>query len=101
MKVGERYCAPNGSSAQIIVMRAPAGDVVIEIAGEAVSPLAAAPPQAAGGAAGGEDALVVGKRYVDKESGLEVLCTVAGAGPLSVDGRPIGTAAAKLLPSSD
>lgn len=42
-----------------------------------------------------------GKRYTDADTGLEVLCSKAGAGSLSVDGRPIGMAEAKKLPSSD
>jgi hypothetical protein len=43
----------------------------------------------------------VGKRYSDEETGLEVLCTKAGKGSLSIDGRPIGEKEAKKLPASD
>jgi hypothetical protein len=43
----------------------------------------------------------LGKRYVDVESGLEVLCTRAGAGALAVDGRPLTVKAAQALPASD
>lgn len=42
-----------------------------------------------------------GKRYADPETGLEVLCSKAGAGSLSIDGRPIGAAESKKLPASD
>ena len=42
-----------------------------------------------------------GKRYADPETGLEVLCSKAGAGSLSIDGRSIGATEAKKLPSSD
>jgi hypothetical protein len=42
-----------------------------------------------------------GKRYADAETGLEALCSKAGAGSLSIDGRPIGAAEAKKLPASD
>jgi hypothetical protein len=53
-------------------------------------------------AAGGADhGVVLGKRYVDEQSGLEVLCTKAGAGPLAADGRPLVIKAAKVLPASD
>ena len=44
---------------------------------------------------------VMGKRYVDAESGLEALCTKPGAGSLSLDGRPLAVKATKKLPSSD
>jgi hypothetical protein len=43
----------------------------------------------------------MGKRYADEASGLEVLCTKAGAGTLTLDGAPIELKGAKPLPSSD
>jgi hypothetical protein len=42
----------------------------------------------------------VGKRF-EHESGLEVLCTKAGAGTLAVDGKPMPLKESKPLPSSD
>jgi hypothetical protein len=100
MKVGERYQSPS-TAAQIIVMRAPSQDVEITLAGEPVVLLDPTAVPSAAGAVDGDEQLQVGKRYVDEESGLELLCTTAGAGPLVVDGRSLTTAAAKLLPSSD
>lgn len=44
---------------------------------------------------------MLGKRYVDTESGLEVLCTKAGRGVLSADGRQLTTKAPNALPASD
>jgi hypothetical protein len=44
---------------------------------------------------------VVGKRFRHDVSGLEVLCTKAGAGSLSIDGVPVPMKEAKPLPSSD
>ena len=44
---------------------------------------------------------VMGKRYFDEESGLEMLCTKSGEGALSIDGRPLALREAKALPSSD
>src|SRR3546814_8967385 len=32
---------------------------------------------------------LIGKRYVDESSGLEVLCTKGGKGELAFDGRPL------------
>ena len=43
----------------------------------------------------------LGKRYEDAESGLLVMCTKAGAGPITADGRELQQLTAKPLPSSD
>lgn len=43
----------------------------------------------------------LGKRYVDEESGVSVLCVRGGTGSLSVAGRDLLMPQAKLLPSSD
>lgn len=69
------------------------GHQVIPHAGERVGDLVLSDAHAAGSAAG--------KRYADPESGLEVLCSKAGAGSLSIDGRPVGATEAKKLPASD
>lgn len=44
---------------------------------------------------------LLGKRYVDAESGLEALCVKAGRGSLSASGRSMTVKAAKQLPASD
>ena len=44
---------------------------------------------------------LLGKRYADAVSGLEILCTKAGKGSLAVDGRAVAFKEAKRLPSSD
>ena len=44
---------------------------------------------------------VLGKRYTDEPSGLEVLCTKGGDGSLTFDGAPMPVKGAKPLPSSD
>ncbi len=44
---------------------------------------------------------LIGKRYADEESGVELLCTKPGAGALSIGDVPILTKEAKPLPSSD
>lgn len=46
-------------------------------------------------------ATLLGKRYADPASGLEVLCTRAGAGTLSLGDTPLELKQAKPLPSSD
>ncbi len=44
---------------------------------------------------------LLGKRYADEELGLEVLCSQAGDGALSVGSTPLLVKGAKPLPSSD
>ena len=41
------------------------------------------------------------KRYSNEEIGLEVLCTKAGTGTLTVNGAPLLPKEAKPLPASD
>jgi hypothetical protein len=42
-----------------------------------------------------------GKRFFDEESGLELLCTKAGAGSLTCDSRQMALREPRPLPSSD
>lgn len=44
---------------------------------------------------------LIGKRYVDADATLELLCVKPGAGSLSVDGVALQLKEAKPLPSSD
>ena len=44
---------------------------------------------------------LVGKRYVNADETLEVLCVKAGAGALALDGAKLAPKQAKALPSSD
>jgi hypothetical protein len=48
-----------------------------------------------------EAVTLIGKRYVDADGALEVLCTSSGTGELSCDGVPMTLKAAKPLPASD
>lgn len=85
---------------EVVVVRPPKADGVLACGGAAMGPLDAAP---AGGAvdpafAGG---VMVGKRYTDADSGIEVLGTKHGAGSLSFDGRVLTLKEAKPLPASD
>ena len=86
--------------AQVVVVKAPADDVDLGCGG--------APLLDDGQVAGGAtldpslgDGPLLGKRYADDEVGLVVLCTRAGTGALTVDGRLLPVKGAKPLPSSD
>ncbi|KKC06877.1 hypothetical protein [Mycobacterium nebraskense] len=86
------------SGAEIIVVRSPATTVELSCGGQ---PMTAnlAPVDAEASVA--ENDTVLGKRYVDSDTGLEVLCTKAGSGVLSADGRQLTIKAPNALPASD
>jgi hypothetical protein len=55
----------------------------------------------AGGSVPDGPAVQLGKRYVDEDDKVEVLCVKAGVGPLAADGRELVIKSAKPLPASD
>jgi hypothetical protein len=84
----------------LIVVRPPAMPVELTCDGVALD--TTEPPVPADTATGSaEPGTELGKRYGDAESGLELLCTRAGAGVLAVDGRPVRVLSARALPASD
>lgn len=85
-------------STEIVVVRPASGDVELACCGEPMveSTVADTPP-----AAPSPDGILLGKRYADETSGLEVLCTKPGPGPLTVDGRELEVKGPKPLPASD
>jgi len=87
------------SDVQIVVVKGPSHAVDLGCGGHAM--LDAEPTQSGTRGEGVGEGPLIGKRYVDEDSGLEVLCTRAGAGTLTVDGRPLEVQGAKPLPSSD
>ena len=84
---------------QVVVVEAPADDVDVRCGGEPMQPIGAGSEQRP--MAGTGDPTLVGKRYADEDLGLELLCTKAGEGSLSVGDRPLPVKGAKPLPSSD
>jgi hypothetical protein len=87
--------------AQIVVVRPP------KSAGELFCGGVAVIPQADGALPSGEihpdhaGGVLIGKRYTDIESQIEVLGAKAGKGSLSFDGRALQLKEAKPLPASD
>jgi hypothetical protein len=90
-------------SGKVIVLRAPKDETVVLSCGgvpmvdaksDAVQDKQAADPALLGGS-------VMGKRYVDAEANVQLLCVTAGEGTLTIDGRTMEIEAAKQLPSSD
>jgi hypothetical protein len=87
--------------AELVVVRPPKTPATLECGGAAVIPHGDVRPEGASVSADHAAGSQAGKRFADPETGLEVLCTKAGAGSLSIDGRAIGATEAKKLPASD
>ena len=99
LKPGSRWKS-KVCSAEVVIVRSPAGEAHPQCGGEDMVPLGesfeAAPikPGFGGGCS-------VGKRYKSVANGLEVLCTKAGAGTLGAIGEALTVIEAKKLPASD
>ncbi|MGH6961257.1 MAG: hypothetical protein ACREE7_12280 [Dongiaceae bacterium] len=85
---------------QIMVVKAPAGEHVLSCGGaEMVAPTATANGAALNPEFAGDT--LIGKRYVNADESLELLCTKGGKGVLVLNGVPLDVKQAKQLPSSD
>ena len=84
---------------QVMVIKAPAGEFTLSCGGADMI----APTATGGGdldpAQAGET--LIGKRYVNADESLELLCTKGGKGTLALDGVALEIKQAKQLPSSD
>jgi hypothetical protein len=85
---------------QVMVIALPAGDVALTCGGAAMlEPASTAArtevhPEHKNGTQ-------IGKRYVNADGTLELLCTKPGEGSLAASGAPLKLKEAKALPSSD
>jgi predicted ATP-dependent Lon-type protease len=86
---------------EAVVVKPAGSGAVPECGGIAMIPVAVAKPADAAVVAGFDGGTLIGKRYADPESGLELLATKAGKGSLGVEGRIAPIKDAKPLPSSD
>jgi hypothetical protein len=98
LKTGSQL-ASTVCTTRVVIVRLPA-DRTPEIAcgGE---PMIAAPPGRPDTSGVKNPATLIGKRYVDADETIELLCTAPGEGELSVDGVAMTIKAAKALPASD
>jgi hypothetical protein len=87
--------------AQVVVVRAPAVEVEVGCGGAPLLDDGQDPDGTPTLDASLGDGPLLGKRYADDDLGLELLCTRAGTGALTVDGRLLLVKGAKPLPSSD
>jgi hypothetical protein len=86
---------------QVMVVAAPDADLEVTCGGAPLVAMDAEPPPGATLAEDAADGTQIGKRYVNEDGSLELLCTKAGQGSLAVAGEPLGLKGAKPLPSSD
>lgn len=86
------------SSCEVIIVRASKVDDPVVCAGAPMTTTAPADPRPA---PSGSNSILLGKRYTDEASGIELLCTKAGDGPLSIGGRELTVKSPNPLPSSD
>ena len=86
-------------SAEVMIVKG-AGEIGLTCGGAPMT----APGEAAGEAAAAADQMdgcQVGKRYVNADQSLEVLCIKPGQGTLAAGGEALAVKEAKKLPSSD
>lgn len=96
MKPGTRFWS-TVSPVSVVVVRPAAGEVTLTCGGV---PMVEQEPGTAAVTTEAEGPLI-GKRYADEDSGLQVMCTRGGAGELAVDGRPLQLMGTRPLPASD
>lgn len=94
LQVGSRLRCPR-SQCEVIVLKGTASDEPLLCGGSAMT------TDGVTGEGADGPLIALGKRYVDNDAGIEVLCTKAGPGPLTFEGRELVIKAANALPSSD
>jgi hypothetical protein len=99
LKAGVRLRSAT-DTCEVVVVRAPAEPVDLRCGGHPFLP-ADAEPAGKKVEAGFDGATQLGKRYSDDELGLELLCTKAGEGSISVGETILAVKGAKPLPASD
>jgi|TARA_Y100000310_G_scaffold271294_1_gene285721 hypothetical protein len=85
---------------EVMVITAPEGSTTLTCGGAAMA-------DAANDVTKGDidpdhaEGVLIGKRYINEEGNLELLCIKPGDGSLAVAGKPLAMKTAKKLPKSD
>lgn len=87
------------SAAEIMVTKAPGEEVELCCGGVAMREMDDAETNAESDEP--EGSIQMGKRYTNAEGTIELLCTKAGAGTLTLNGEELVIRGSKPLPSSD
>ncbi len=96
-QTGKRYVVPGGV-AEFIVTKGGAGELRC---GDAAMQMRGSEDAPAAVDTTGMEAVQLGKRYKDEETGIEVLVVKPGPCALNVDGRVMELLQPKVLPSAD
>lgn len=99
LKPGSRWASAVDDT-EVIVVKAGAEGLTLECGGHPMIPGGSEKPSGLGAEPGMMSGTQVGKRF-EHSSGLELLCTKAGAGTLGVNGEVLPLKESKPLPSSD
>ncbi len=86
---------------EVAVVKASVTSADLRCGGRAMVPMDAERDPGATPDAGFDEGTLMGKRYVDADDTIEVLCTKPGAGTLSMGDEALSLKEAKPLPSSD
>jgi hypothetical protein len=101
LKVGQSLASVTDTTG-VVVIRAPSDDVELTCGKVAmVDPKSDAAKERQPLASTDPEGTLLGKRYVDDDNVIEVLCTKAGPARLEMDGKQLSVKAAKPLPASD
>jgi len=88
-------------STEIMVIRSPGEEAELSCGGAEMIAMSEAPSSGARLDLAHAQGSLIGKRYVDAEDRVEILCTKGGEGSLTLNGVSLGVKQAKALPSSD
>ena len=99
-KVGARFASAVCSS-EVIVIHSPGGDLDITCGGSSLVPAGEEADDSLSLDSAHAAGTQLGKRYVNEDGTLEILCVKPGEGSLALDGEPLSLKDAKPLPSSD
>jgi hypothetical protein len=86
---------------EVIVIKAPKEDLDLRCGGTPMVELADATARSGEPVAPHDAGTLIGKRYASGEPAVEVLCTKAGSGSLSIGDEVLAAKEASPLPSSD
>ena len=100
LKPGTRLQSVTDST-QVVIVKAPSEPIDLRCGGHPMVPIDAQASSGSSVEPGFDDGTQLGKRYADDEVGIEVLCTKAGEGSLSLGADALTVKGAKPLPSSD
>jgi hypothetical protein len=100
LKPGSRWKSAV-SEVEVVVVKPPGSPVTLECGGQPMIAIDAERPAGAELDPAKAEPTLIGKRFADPESGLELLATKGGAGTLAADGTALPLKDAKPLPASD